>query len=35
VLTGMELDAGGAVQVMDAPTWRERRRRLDELGGPP
>jgi len=21
--------------VIDAPTWRERRRRLDELGGPP
>jgi WD40 repeat protein len=35
VLTGMELDAHGAVQVLDGPTWQERRRRLEQLGGPP
>jgi WD40 repeat protein len=35
VLTGMELDATGAIQVMDALTWQDRRRRLDEQGGPP
>src|SRR5262249_47175945 len=35
VLTGMELDDSGVVQVMDAPTWRERRQRLEERGGPP
>jgi hypothetical protein len=35
VLTGMELDDSGALQVMDALTWRERRQRLDEMGGPP
>src|SRR5207244_924280 len=33
--TGLELDAGGAVQKFDAKTWQERRRRLEELGGPP
>jgi hypothetical protein len=35
VLTGMELDDHGAVQVLDGPTWQERRRRLEQLGGPP
>jgi WD40 repeat protein len=35
VLTGMELDAHGAVSVLDGPTWQQRRRRLDQLGGPP
>jgi eukaryotic-like serine/threonine-protein kinase len=35
VLTGMELDPGGVAQSLDAPTWLERRRRLDEMGGPP
>jgi WD40 repeat protein len=34
-VTGTELDPGGAVQVLDSPTWQERRRRLEELGGPP
>jgi WD40 repeat protein len=34
VLTGMEVDDAG-VRALDAPTWRDRRRRLDELGGPP
>src|SRR5262249_43847476 len=33
VCTGLELDAGGAVQQFDAKTWQERRRRLEELGG--
>jgi hypothetical protein len=35
VETGMELDAGGVVHVLDAPTWQERRQGLQELGGPP
>jgi WD40 repeat protein len=35
VLTGQELDDHGAVRVLDAGTWHERRRRLDQLGGPP
>jgi WD40 repeat protein/tRNA A-37 threonylcarbamoyl transferase component Bud32 len=35
VETGMELDDTGTAHVLDAPTWRERRRRLDELGGGP
>ena len=35
VTTGMELDANGVVQVLDAQTWNQKRRRLDELGGSP
>jgi hypothetical protein len=35
VLTGLELDAEGVLHVLDAPDWRERSRRLDEVGGPP
>jgi WD40 repeat protein len=36
VMTGLELDADGVVvRVLDAPTWQQRRRRLEELGGPP
>jgi WD40 repeat protein/tetratricopeptide (TPR) repeat protein len=35
VITGMELDADQAVRVLDAPTWRQRRQRLEEMGGPP
>jgi WD40 repeat protein/tRNA A-37 threonylcarbamoyl transferase component Bud32 len=35
VLTGMELDPDGALQILDGPTWQERRRRLERLGGPP
>ncbi len=34
VLTGLELDPGGVVQVLDAPTWHRRRQRLNDLGGP-
>jgi len=35
VLTGLELDADKMARVLDADAWNERRRRLDELGGPP
>jgi WD40 repeat protein len=35
VLTCQELDEHGAVLVLDADAWQDRRRRLDELGGPP
>src|SRR5262249_18551994 len=33
--TGMELDEQGSIRVLDHSVWRERRRRLEELGGPP
>jgi len=33
VLTGMELDAEGTVQVLPADTWQQRRRQLDEQKG--
>jgi WD40 repeat protein/serine/threonine protein kinase len=35
VVTGMELDATGGINVLDASEWQQRRRRLQELGGPP
>jgi WD40 repeat protein len=35
VTTGAELGAGGNVRMLDAPTWQDRRRRLEVLGGPP
>jgi len=35
VTTGLELDAKGVVHVLNAQTWNQKRRRLDELGGPP
>jgi WD40 repeat protein len=35
VLTGMELDSRGTVRVLDAAAWKDRRRRLEEAGGPP
>jgi eukaryotic-like serine/threonine-protein kinase len=35
VSTGLELDAGGAVVELDAGTWRQRRERLGQRGGPP
>jgi WD40 repeat protein len=35
VLTGLELDKSNAVHVLDGPTWRQLRQRLDRLGGPP
>jgi WD40 repeat protein len=35
-ITGSELDPEqDVIRVLDPPTWHERRRRLDELGGPP
>jgi Flp pilus assembly protein TadD len=33
--TGLELDEQGSILVLDHTVWRERRRRLEELGGPP
>jgi WD40 repeat protein len=33
VVTGMELDSDGVVQVLDGASWQHRRQRLDELGG--
>ena len=35
VQTGLELDEGGAIRVLDAETWHECHRQLDKLGGPP
>jgi WD40 repeat protein/serine/threonine protein kinase len=35
VITGMELDSTGGINVLDIATWQQRRRRLQELGGPP
>jgi len=35
VMTGAERDADGVIRTLDAPTWQERRRRLDESAGPP
>jgi WD40 repeat protein len=35
VITGMELDEYGAVRLLDAGAWEERRKRLEQLGGPP
>jgi WD40 repeat protein len=32
---GMELDERGAIRVLDRDAWLERRRRLEQLGGPP
>ncbi len=35
VLSGMELDEAGDVQVLDGPTWQRRRQRLGEVGDLP
>ncbi len=32
-LTGMEMDEDNMIRVLDAPTWHQRRQRLQELGG--
>jgi hypothetical protein len=33
VITGMELEPGGATRVLDAPVWRERWEQLQKVGG--
>ncbi len=35
VVTGMELDPTGGINVLDASEWQKRRQHLQELGGPP
>ena len=35
VITRLEMDDRGTAHVLDARTWHERRRLLQELGGPP
>jgi WD40 repeat protein len=35
VVTGLELDPTGGINVLDTPTWQKRRQRLKGLGGPP
>lgn len=35
VVTGLELDPTGGINVLDAQTWQKHRRHLQELGGPP
>jgi hypothetical protein len=35
VITGMELDNGNAIRVLDAQTWHDRHRLLHESGGRP
>jgi eukaryotic-like serine/threonine-protein kinase len=35
VVTGLELDNSGEVRFLEARTWNERRRLLEDLGGPP
>jgi WD40 repeat protein len=35
VLTGMELDPNGPVRLLNAAAWQQRRRQLQEWGGPP
>jgi tetratricopeptide (TPR) repeat protein len=34
-LTGLELDQQGGIRVLHTAQWTERRRRLEQLGGPP
>ncbi len=34
-ITGSELDEHGNVRGLAAPTWQQRRQRLEQLGGPP
>ncbi len=34
-LTGLELDEQGAIHVLEPSAWRQRRDRLEQLGGPP
>jgi WD40 repeat protein len=34
VLTGMDVDESGAVRLLDAPTWRQRREQLQAASAP-
>jgi WD40 repeat protein/tRNA A-37 threonylcarbamoyl transferase component Bud32 len=34
-LTGLTVDASGSVQVLDNPAWLQRRKRVEQQGGPP
>ena len=34
-VTGLELDERGSIRLLDRAAWLERRRRLEQLGGPP
>jgi WD40 repeat protein len=34
-VTGLELDERGSIRTLDRDAWLERRRRLEQLGGPP
>jgi tetratricopeptide (TPR) repeat protein len=33
--TGLEMDEQGSIRVLNGDAWQERRRRLEQLGGPP
>jgi len=35
VVTGMELDSTGGINVLDTKTWNQRRQLLQKMGGPP
>src|SRR5207248_2203811 len=35
IITGMQMDAAGALHALDAESWHERRRQLKKLGGSP
>jgi len=35
VITGLEMDDRGTAHLLDAQTWHQRRRALQERGGPP
>ena len=34
-ITGLEMNAAGGFTELDPQTWQKRRKRLEELGGPP
>jgi hypothetical protein len=35
LLTGQQLDDAGDIHILEPDEWQQRRRRLDDLGGPP
>ena len=35
VITGMEIDGGGIIRVLDGSAWEQRNQRLQSMGGPP